>query len=107
MVGSLSLPNVCEGDPLDVMSCGADRGLDSPDSGLPPSPSPSAWLLPGTAEKAGGQGSEDEGRVGGSALKVPSNFFFFFFATLGSTEAALHEEISPSITGVILVTTNI
>lgn len=63
MVGSLSLPNVCEGDPLDVMSCGADRGLDSPDSGLPPSPSPSAWLLPGTAEKAGGQGSEDEGRV--------------------------------------------
>lgn len=75
MVGSLSLPNVCEGDPLDVMSCGADRGLDSPDSGLPPSPSPSAWLLPGTTEKAGGQGSEDEARVGGSALKVPSNFF--------------------------------
>lgn len=79
MVGSLSLPNVCEGDPLDVMSCGADRGLDSPDSGLPPSPSPSAWLLPGTTEKVGGQGSEDEARVGGSALKVPSNFFFVVF----------------------------
>lgn len=66
MVGSLSLPHVCEGDPLDVMSFGADRGLDSPDSGLPPSPSPSAWLLPGTAERAGGQGSEDEGKVGGN-----------------------------------------
>ncbi|KAG7225988.1 hypothetical protein INR49_018589 [Caranx melampygus] len=45
MVGRLNLPNVCEGDPLD-MSCRAERGLDSPDSGLPPSPSPSAWLLP-------------------------------------------------------------
>lgn len=33
------------------MSCKADRGLDSPDSGLPPSPSPSAWLLPGHADK--------------------------------------------------------
>lgn len=64
MVGRLNLPNVCEGDPLDVMSCRADRGLDSPDSGLPPSPSPSAWLLPACAEKAGGVSpvSEDEGR---------------------------------------------
>ncbi|XP_029372680.1 refilin-B [Echeneis naucrates] len=63
MVGRLNLPNVCEGDPLD-MSCRADRGLDSPDSGLPPSPSPSAWLLPGGAEKAGGVSPvcEDEGR---------------------------------------------
>lgn len=66
MVGSLNLPHVCEGDPLDMMSCGADRGLDSPDSGLPPSPSPSAWLLPVGAEKAGGVSpvSEDDGRVG-------------------------------------------
>ncbi|XP_073349658.1 refilin-B [Pagrus major] len=70
MVGRLNLPNVCEGDPLDVMSCRADRGLDSPDSGLPPSPSPSAWLLPACAEKAGGVSpvSEDEGR--GSLVPV-------------------------------------
>lgn len=34
------------------MSCRADRGLDSPDSGLPPSPSPSAWLLPAAADRA-------------------------------------------------------
>lgn len=49
-----------------MMSCSADRGLDSPDSGLPPSPSPSAWLLPVGAEKAGGVSpvSEDDGRVG-------------------------------------------
>lgn len=66
MVGSLNLPHVCEGDPLDMMSCSADRGLDSPDSGLPPSPSPSAWLLPVGAEKVGGVSpvSEDDGRVG-------------------------------------------
>ncbi|XP_042270211.1 refilin B [Thunnus albacares] len=69
MVGRLNLPNVCEGDPLD-MSCRADRGLDSPDSGLPPSPSPSAWLLPVCADKAGGVSpvSEDEGR--GSLVPV-------------------------------------
>ncbi|XP_078102421.1 refilin-B [Sander vitreus] len=69
MVGRLNLSNVCEGDPLD-MSCRADRGLDSPDSGLPPSPSPSAWLLPVCADKAGGVSpvSEDEGR--GSLVPV-------------------------------------
>ncbi|KAM7399408.1 hypothetical protein PAMP_018681 [Pampus punctatissimus] len=52
------------------MSCRADRGLDSPDSGLPPSPSPSAWLLPVCADKAGGVSpvSEDEGR--GSLVPV-------------------------------------
>ncbi|KAM9811962.1 refilin-B [Syngnathus typhle] len=44
MVGRLNFPNVCEEDPLG-MSCRADRGLDSPDSGLPPSPSPSVWLM--------------------------------------------------------------
>lgn len=52
------------------MSCSrADRGLDSPDSGLPPSPSPSAWLQPVSTEKAGGVSpvSEDEGR--GSQLQ--------------------------------------
>lgn len=71
MVGSLNLPNLCEGDPLD-MSCRAERGLDSPDSGLPPSPSPSAWLLPVSADKAGGVSSvsEDEGR--GSLVRTTS-----------------------------------
>lgn len=62
MVGRLNLPHVCEGDALD-MSCRAERGLDSPDSGLPPSPS--AWLLPpGCADKAGGvsPGAVDDGR---------------------------------------------
>ncbi|XP_068612799.1 refilin-B-like [Brachionichthys hirsutus] len=59
MVGSWNLPNVCEGEPLDMMSCsGADRGLDSPDSGLPPSPSPSAWLQPAGVSPA----PADEGR---------------------------------------------
>ncbi|XP_035478807.2 refilin B [Scophthalmus maximus] len=70
MVGRLNLPNVCEGDRLDTSSR-ADGGLDSPDSGLPPSPSPSAWLLlPACAEKAGGASpvSEDEGR--GSLVPV-------------------------------------
>ncbi|XP_040033597.2 refilin-B isoform X1 [Gasterosteus aculeatus] len=71
MVGRLNLqPNACEGDPLD-MSCRAERGLDSPDSGLPPSPSPSAWLLqPVCAYKPGGVSpvSEDEGR--GSLVPV-------------------------------------
>ncbi|XP_060929638.1 refilin B [Limanda limanda] len=64
MVGRLNLPHVCEAEPLD-MSSRPERGLDSPDSGLPPSPSPGAWLLlPGGAEKAGGASpvSEDEGR---------------------------------------------
>ncbi|XP_068173724.1 refilin-B [Antennarius striatus] len=70
MVGSLSLPHACEGEPLDVMSCRADRGLDSPDSGLPSSPSPSAWLQPACAEKPGGVSPvpEDEGR--GSQVPV-------------------------------------
>ncbi|KAM3875252.1 refilin-B [Diretmus argenteus] len=64
MVGRLNLPNVCEEGHSLVMSCSAERGLDSPDSGLPPSPSPGAWLLPGCADKPGGMSpvSEDEGR---------------------------------------------
>lgn len=37
------------------MNCKSDRGLDSPDSGLPPSPS--AWLLPGPAETDEGKAS--------------------------------------------------
>ncbi|XP_037533392.1 refilin B [Nematolebias whitei] len=69
MVGSLNLPNVCEGDPLG-MSCSsrAERGLDSPDSGLPPSPS--AWLQPASSDKTGGVSpvSEDEGS--GSMVSV-------------------------------------
>ncbi|KAL4647623.1 filamin-interacting protein FAM101B [Arapaima gigas] len=44
MVGRLSLQNVSEDDPLE-MSCKAERTLDSPDSGLPPSPSPGAWQM--------------------------------------------------------------
>lgn len=83
MVGRLNLPNVCEGDPLD-MSCRAERGLDSPDSGLPPSPSPSAWLLPVCADKAGGVSpvSEDEGRgslVGSTAFSFKSNIVLTLF----------------------------
>ena len=61
MVGGLNLQNVCEEDPLGMSFSRADRGLDSPDSGLPPSPSPSAWLQP--ADRAAGEsGAEDEGR---------------------------------------------
>lgn len=56
MVGRLNLPNVCDGEPLE-MSCRADRGLDSPDSGLPPSPSPSAWLPPPDRPGDEGKGS--------------------------------------------------
>lgn len=58
------------------MSCRAERGLDSPDSGLPPSPSPSAWLLPVCAEKAGGVSpvSEDEGR-GSLVPALPTGSF--------------------------------
>ena len=62
MVGRLNLPNLCDTDPLG-MSCRAERVLDSPDSGLPPSPSPSAWLLPLSTDKGGmSPVSEDEGR---------------------------------------------
>lgn len=39
------------------MNCKSDRGLDSPDSGLPPSPSPSAWLLHGPADGDAGKAS--------------------------------------------------
>ena len=78
MVGRLNLPNVCDHDHddplLDMISCSskAERPLDSPDSGLPPSPSPSAWLLlpgPGSqqdrtlAEDPAAPGSEDEPRA--------------------------------------------
>lgn len=59
MVGRLNLRNVCDDDPLD-MNLKADRPLDSPDSGLPPSPSPSAWLLQGTG--AGTPITEEENR---------------------------------------------
>ncbi|XP_042298542.1 refilin-B [Sceloporus undulatus] len=45
MVGRLSLPPVAEAELPD-----AKRGLDSPDSGLPPSPSPGPW---GVASGAG------------------------------------------------------
>ncbi|XP_072314212.1 refilin-B [Eucyclogobius newberryi] len=55
MVGRLNLPNVPGGDPLDMSCCSAERGLDSPDSGLPPSPSPSGWSLPGPADKDEGK----------------------------------------------------
>ncbi|XP_035288097.1 refilin-B-like [Anguilla anguilla] len=42
MVGRLDLQS--GDDPLDIR-CKAERTLDSPDSGLPPSPSPTSWLL--------------------------------------------------------------
>ncbi|KAL7831854.1 hypothetical protein AOLI_G00294020 [Acnodon oligacanthus] len=63
MVGRLNLRNVSDDDLLD-MSFKAERALDSPDSGLPPSPSPSPnpWLLAAGSERGSG-GSEDEGRV--------------------------------------------
>lgn len=48
------------------MSCRADRGLDSPDSGLPPSPSPSAWLLP--QDKARGVSPVPEDERNGSRV---------------------------------------
>ncbi|KAM9319197.1 LOW QUALITY PROTEIN: refilin-B [Pholidichthys leucotaenia] len=77
MVGRLNLPNVCKGDLLD-MSCGADRGLDSPDSGLPPSPSPSTWLQPASTDKAGGGVSPvlgDEGKAGTAVLALSTDSF--------------------------------
>lgn len=45
MVGRLNLRSVCDEDLLE-MNLKAERLLDSPDSGLPPSPSvsPSPWL---------------------------------------------------------------
>ncbi|XP_036417686.1 refilin B [Colossoma macropomum] len=63
MVGRLNLRNVSDDDLLD-MNFKAERALDSPDSGLPPSPSPSPnpWLLAAGSERSSG-GSEDEGRV--------------------------------------------
>uniref|UniRef100_A0A3B4DNP6 Refilin B n=1 Tax=Pygocentrus nattereri TaxID=42514 RepID=A0A3B4DNP6_PYGNA len=63
MVGRLNLRNVSDDDLLD-MNFKAERALDSPDSGLPPSPSPSPnpWLLAAGSERGSG-GSEDEGRV--------------------------------------------
>uniref|UniRef100_A0A8B9JA89 Refilin B n=1 Tax=Astyanax mexicanus TaxID=7994 RepID=A0A8B9JA89_ASTMX len=61
MVGRLNLHNVSDDELLD-MSFKAERTLDSPDSGLPPSPSPSPWLLPAGSERSSG-GSEDEARV--------------------------------------------
>ncbi|XP_036070922.1 refilin B isoform X2 [Oryzias melastigma] len=76
MVGRLNFLNACEGDPL-VMSCSrAERGLDSPDSGLPPSPSPSAWLPPASTEKARGSSpvSEDEGKGSLTSISTPALF---------------------------------
>ncbi|MEQ2205756.1 hypothetical protein XENOCAPTIV_012594 [Xenoophorus captivus] len=75
MVGRLNLPNVIDGDPLGMSCSRTDRGLDSPDSGLPPSPSPSAWLQPACAEKTGGVSpvSEDEGRASLISVLPPGN----------------------------------
>ncbi|XP_019741584.1 refilin-B [Hippocampus comes] len=73
MVRRLNFPNVCEEDPLG-MSCRADRGLDSPDSGLPPSPSPSAWLLPQDKARGVSPVPEDE-RNGSRVSDLPSGSF--------------------------------
>ncbi|KAL0973145.1 hypothetical protein UPYG_G00199570 [Umbra pygmaea] len=70
MVGGLNLPNSCDDDPLN-MSCKSERGLDSPDSGLPPSPSPSHWLLPGCGDKGAICAADDESR-GSSLLPILS-----------------------------------
>ncbi|XP_076832020.1 refilin-B [Brachyhypopomus gauderio] len=72
MVGRLNLRNVSDDDLLD-MNFTAERALDSPDSGLPPSPSaspsPSPWLPPVNSERGSGNSvSEDEGR---SSSSVP------------------------------------
>ncbi|KAG5269183.1 hypothetical protein AALO_G00199200 [Alosa alosa] len=72
MVGRLNLQNVSDDDPLD-MNFKAERALDSPDSGLPPSPSPSPWLLPVGSERGSGSlASEDEGK--GSSATCIKNF---------------------------------
>lgn len=69
MVGRLNLQNVSDDDPLE-MNFKAERTLDSPDSGLPPSPSPSPWLLPVASDRGSGSlASEDEGK-GSSAVSV-------------------------------------
>ncbi|KAG9333956.1 hypothetical protein JZ751_009359 [Albula glossodonta] len=63
MVGRLNLrQNVPSDDPLDI-TYKADRALDSPDSGLPPSPSPTSWLLSPIASEKGACSpvSEDDG----------------------------------------------
>ncbi|XP_063002830.1 refilin-B [Elgaria multicarinata webbii] len=51
MVGRLSLPDAPQ-------LPDAQRALDSPDSGLPPSPNPGTWLLSGGGGGGGGGGSE-------------------------------------------------
>ncbi|XP_010863623.1 refilin-B [Esox lucius] len=68
MVGRLNLSNGCDDNPLD-MSCKSERGLDSPDSGLPPSPSPSHWLVSGCGDR-GAVCPEDDGR--GTSLPILS-----------------------------------
>lgn len=78
------------------MSCRADRGLDSPDSGLPPSPSPSAWLLPACAEKAGAVSpvSEDEGR--GSLVPVLPTGSFLQLQPLSYGEGIALDPLPPT-----------
>ncbi|XP_063152250.1 refilin-B isoform X2 [Candoia aspera] len=51
MVGRLSLPDAPE---LPDSKRRAERALDSPDSGLPPSPSPGSWLANGLPEADSG-----------------------------------------------------
>ncbi|XP_061575266.1 refilin B [Cololabis saira] len=65
MVGGLNLQHVCEEDVLGMSLSRADGGLDSPDSGLPPSPSPGSWLQRAAGD---GLGPEDESR--GSLIPV-------------------------------------
>lgn len=61
MVGRLNLQNVSDDDPLD-MNFKTERALDSPDSGLPPSPSPSPWLVPVGNDRGSGILLEDDGK---------------------------------------------
>ncbi|XP_064830850.1 refilin-B-like isoform X2 [Oncorhynchus masou masou] len=71
MVGRLNLLNVCDDEPLD-MSCKAERGLDSPDSGLPPSPSPSHWLLTDCGDKGAISPVSEDERTGSSLVPILS-----------------------------------
>ncbi|KAM4796398.1 refilin-B [Rhinophrynus dorsalis] len=68
MVGRLNLQDVP--DLLDMKKKG-ERVLDSPDSGLPPSPCPSNWLLStGTAEKSTDQDISGHTSQGNTSLSL-------------------------------------
>ncbi|KAJ8392149.1 hypothetical protein AAFF_G00079550 [Aldrovandia affinis] len=76
MLGGFNFPNVFEDD-LQYVSGTSGRPLDSPDSGLPPSPSPNAWLLPVGSEKGGDSpGTEENSRRAPTLRQVGPNAVF-------------------------------